>query len=384
MERGGVVLAILTVIGLLLPDNTGSIQVSSAGPGTGLVLVSGNGFVPGEAVDLSIDGSPAGFAIAGPDGSIIAQLEVGTRTAGRVDAVGRGSGNQAGTNFAIIPPSSGASAPVDTGPIASSDVVQIGPLYPITPGIVFYSNAEDGAISDAELYNINPGTGAIDQLTFNNVDDRYPAWSPDHTQLTFSRRDGESRDVFIHNLDNSEPLPLVTGDIWDWNSNWSYDNWIAYVHGAPQDVTPSAIWAIRPDGSDPHEIVNGTRLRGPVWSPKEPILAVMAAGTGGEFDLFTIGADGTGPVPLTNDPTLDRDPSWSPDGTTLAFVRDRRGSDAGNDIYLLDVASKTVIRQLTDDDIEDGNPVWSPDGTRLAFVKASDPAHSHIWGWRCG
>ena len=85
-----------------------------------------------------------------------------------------------------IPPSSGASAPVDTGPIASSDVVQIGPLYPITPGIVFYSNAEDGAISDAELYNINPVTGAIDQLTFNNVDDRYPAWSPDHYAASHS------------------------------------------------------------------------------------------------------------------------------------------------------------------------------------------------------
>ena len=116
---------------------------------------------------------------------------------------------------------------------------------------MFYSNVEDGATSDAELYNINPLTGAIDQLTFNNVDDRYPAWSPDYTQLTFSRRvGGASRDVFIHNLDNSEPLPLVTGDIWDWNSNWSADRaLIAYVHGDPRDVEPSAIWAVRPDGT---------------------------------------------------------------------------------------------------------------------------------------
>ena len=167
---------------------------------------------------------PAGFAIAGPDGSIIAQVEVGTLTAGRVAAVGRGSGNQAGSDFAVIPPSSGSATPDPTGPVASDDAVQIGPLGPITPGIVFYSNVEDGAISDAELYNINPLTGAIDQLTFNNVDDRYPAWSPDYTQLTFSRRvGGASRDVFIHNLDNSEPQPLVTGDIWDWNSNWSAD-----------------------------------------------------------------------------------------------------------------------------------------------------------------
>ncbi len=108
---GGVVLAVLTIIGLLLPDPTGSLQVSSAGPGTGILLVSGSGFSPGEAVDISIDGAPAGFAIAGPDGSIIAQVEVGTLTAGRVAAVGRGSGNQAGSDFAVIPPSSGSATP---------------------------------------------------------------------------------------------------------------------------------------------------------------------------------------------------------------------------------------------------------------------------------
>ena len=82
---------------------------------------------------------------------------------------------------------------------------------------------------------------------------------------------------------------------------------------------------------------------------------------------------------ITNNPGLDRDPAWSPDGTTIAFVHDRGGSDADNDIYLLDVATRTVIAQLTDDDIEDGNPVWSPDGTQIAFVKATDPEHSHIW-----
>ena len=125
---GGVVLAVLTAIGLLLPDFTGSIQVSSAGPGTGFVLVSGSGFVPGEAVDISIDGTAVGFAIAEPDGSIHAQLDVGAKTRGRVDAVGRMSSNQASSDFSVVGPAASATAQVDTGPVTSGDVKQIGPL----------------------------------------------------------------------------------------------------------------------------------------------------------------------------------------------------------------------------------------------------------------
>ncbi len=105
---------------------------------------------------------------------------------------------------------------------------------------------------------------------------------------------------------------------------------------------------------------------------------MMATGVGGEFDLYVVDADDGGMLQLTKTPVLDRDPSWSPDGETIAFVRDKGGSNEGNDIYLLDIATNEVT-QLTRDDLEDGNPVWSRDGKQIAFVKATDDAHSHIW-----
>ncbi len=259
-------------------------------------------------------------------------------------------------------------APRESGPPPSAAGAVVGPLTPITPGIAFFSNTD----GDDELYNLDPLTGHIDQLTFNGLGDRYPAWSPDHTRLTFSRRVGQdSRDVFLHDLDNSDPLPLVIGDTWDWASNWSKDDWIAYVHGDPREL-PSAIWAIRPDGSGAHEIISGTRMRGPAWSPDATALAIMAEGVGGAFDLYVVGADGAGPFPLTQSAVNDRDPAWAPNGTTIAFVGD-------NEIYLIDAGTKIVSAPLTHDNIEDGNPVWSPDGTQIAYVKSADSTHSHIW-----
>ncbi|NTV44947.1 MAG: hypothetical protein HGB11_00090 [Chlorobiales bacterium] len=80
-------------------------------------------------------------------------------------------------------------------------------------------------------------------------------------------------------------------------------------------------------------------------------------------------ADGTSETRLTTDLVgalhEDNYPSWSPDGSKIAFVSDR--DEAGNkDIYVVKVADKTVTR-LTTDASEDNFPSWSPDGSKIVF-----------------
>jgi WD40-like Beta Propeller Repeat len=53
---------------------------------------------------------------------------------------------------------------------------------------------------------------------------------------------------------------------------------------------------------------------------------VVPSNRSGNFELWTVKANGTGWRQLTNHPAFDACPAWSPDGTRLAFCSDRGGS----------------------------------------------------------
>ena len=79
---------------------------------------------------------------------------------------------------------------------------------------------------------------------------------------------------------------------------------------------------------------------------------------------------------LTNDPADDLSPSWSPDGTRIAFRSDRDGND---EVYVMD-ADGTHERNLTRDAASDYSPAWSPDGASIAFASSrADPTGNDIW-----
>lgn len=83
----------------------------------------------------------------------------------------------------------------------------------------------------------------------------------------------------------------------------------------------------------------------------------------GQEDLFAFQRGDVEPRRLTNNPSDDRDPAWSPDGRTLAFVSNR---DGNWDLYIMDVITKQIER-LTVTSGYEGSPTWSPDGTFVAY-----------------
>ncbi len=105
----------------------------------------------------------------------------------------------------------------------------------------------------------------------------------------------------------------------------------------------------------------------PSWSMKGDRIAIQSY-MGGTFHIWTMLPNGTGMKQITEGHGDDREPSFSPNGETIAFASDR--AFKGNyDIWTVDV-STGAVKQVTNSDVDCYEPTWSPDGKQIAYVKS--------------
>lgn len=113
---------------------------------------------------------------------------------------------------------------------------------------------------------------------------------------------------------------------------------------------------------------------GPPPAEPPPTGRELAFVGGNARNLWVGNADGTGTLQLTNNQG-NADPAWSPDGSSIAFVRYRE--EQGRGIYVMNWIS-TVTVSLTTDITGEFGPAWSPDGSRIAFARG-DSDNSSIY-----
>lgn len=80
-------------------------------------------------------------------------------------------------------------------------------------------------------------------------------------------------------------------------------------------------------------------------------------------------------APLTTDPGYEGEPTFAPDGQTIAYVSDRSGN---LDIYLKQISGGPDIA-LTNHPADDAQPSISPDGKQIAFVSTRSSATGMIF-----
>ena len=219
-----------------------------------------------------------------------------------------------------------ASFPGTNGLIACS-----GPLGPIPAPV---------GQSFLEIFTMD-GSGAMTpagvptsqvRLTTNTNSDFNPRFSADGTQIAF----------------------IKDNNVWKMNANGTNE---VQLTGLPPTTTPnidSFVGGWSPDGSKI------------VFQRSQPAVGAIPA----NFEVFTINADGTNLTNVSNNPgsatvgSSDSQPSFSPDGTKIAFQSNRLGNP---DIWVMN-ADGTGARPLTADSLaEESAPEFSPDGQQIAF-----------------
>ena len=158
-------------------------------------------------------------------------------------------------------------------------------------------------------------------------DERYvgngacPSWSPDGLRLaatveTFSASSASDR-IEVMNADGSDAEQISSGPD-DLCPDWSSGDEIAYQHNGAIDV-------MKPDGSGDRPVIpNGSS---PSWSPDGTRIAFLRntrpRANRPTYRVFVANADGTNAKQLTSAPATIRDlrADWSPDGHELVFAR---------------------------------------------------------------
>lgn len=110
-------------------------------------------------------------------------------------------------------------------------------------------------------------------------------------------------------------------------------------------------------------------LSAPTWSPDGTKVAFVSDGEQ-SADVWVVDIGGTGAVNLIRDEAADGSPAWSPDGEWLAFASVR--DSVYWELYMVRPDGSDLTRLTWWEDASDLWPTWSPDGKRLAFSSRRD------------
>lgn len=180
---------------------------------------------------------------------------------------------------------------------------------------------------DFEIFVMNANGSNPRQITFNELDDEDPAWSPNGMRIVFQR-----------------DLKPVRGRV-------DYD-----------------LFTVAADGTDERGLTNtrGVNDAQPNWSSRGRV--AFASDRDGDNEIYTMRSDGSNVRKLTRNKQNEEFPNWSPSGRTVLFHRE---GDGNFDIYRVRAAGGRAQR-VTANRAAEGVPAASPDGRLIAFVGERD------------
>ncbi len=245
-------------------------------------------------------------------------------------------------------------------------------------------------IAETKIYFVSNRTGskeiwAMDydgmnprQLTHLGTISLSPRVSPDNSKVAFSSLGKNGWSIRMFSLDLNRLVAFPAWGDTTLSPAWSSDgNHLAFSSARSGDPE---IYVSDPSGQGARRL---TAFRGPdvspVWNPKTNGQIAWVSGRTKLPQIYIMDADGANITRMT-DGGYATSPSWSPNGQFLTFAWNRSygpGAPGGEDVYIMDIASKRWT-QLTHDSGANDFPSWSPDSRHIVFQRQQG-GHTEIW-----
>jgi tol-pal system beta propeller repeat protein TolB len=204
------------------------------------------------------------------------------------------------------------------------------------------------------------GTGQT-QITKLEATTFYASLSPNGETIYFSSRQSGNFEIYSISVSAKNMKRLTKGIGTLFAPELSPNgHQIVFTNDSKQ-----GIWIMNVNGKDPHPITDHNDID-PTWSPDGSMIA-FASSRQEMRQLFIMNADGSNIRQVTNLDNMGGRSTWSPDGTKLAFYR---GPANDHNIYVINMDGTGLV-QLTQGGDNLG-PSWSLDGNWITFTSFRD------------
>lgn len=225
----------------------------------------------------------------------------------------------------------------------------------------------------------------------------YPSLSPDGTHVVFTWTGSQENntDIYRQQIGAGSPLRLTSDPRSDYNPVWSPDGrWIAFLRGDP--ATPLArsdreLRLVAPLGGQERKLADVRVQEITVdpaylaWCPDSTCVIVTDSGGEGKPDaLFVISVETGDKRQLTTPPSAvlaDTDPSVSPDGKSLSFLRRTTWASGALHVLLLrnDMTAAGKATHVPLPRLHPDNAAWLSNGEEILFSTAPAVGGGGLW-----
>ena len=211
------------------------------------------------------------------------------------------------------------------------------------------------------IWVVNADGSGIMKITDDSFDSQWPSWSPDGTYLAFTNTyEGESKCRISVVKPDGSSLKTITSGPFDLFPVWTPDGSIAFIRkvGTCHDSTGD-VFLIQPDGSGLKQITNSGHISGVGFSPDGKWIAYHDTK---KKQILVYPLDDSQPPTSIFDLPFFADyiqPTWSPDGKTIAIASSNMWTSSGSKLYLVNADGSGSIEVPIDRGVFD--PAWKPE-----------------------